>query len=64
MRTGPKLLRTYCADGTLDCDHIVLVADGTDIEQPLRELLAVETVATVHVRAVLSQCFAYAVTRT
>lgn len=63
MRTGPKLLRAYRADGTLDYDHLVLVADGADLGQPVRELLAVETVATVHVRAVLSQCFAYAVTR-
>lgn len=63
MRTGPKVLRTYHADGTLDYDHIVLVADGVDIDRPLRELLAVEEVDTVHVRAVQSQCFAYAVTR-
>ena len=62
MRTGPKILRTYRADGTLDYDHIVLVPDGTDLEQPLHDLLAVDEVATVHVRAVQSQCFTYAVT--
>lgn len=63
MRTGPKILRTYRADGSLDYDHIVLVPDGTDLEAPLRDLLAVAEVATVHVRAVQTQCFAYAVTR-
>lgn len=63
MRTGPKILRTYRADGTLDYEHIVLVPAGTDLEQPLRELLAIDEVATVHVRAVQSQCFTYAVTR-
>ncbi len=63
MRTGPKILRTYRADGTLDYEHIVLVAAGADIEQPLRELLAIDEVATVHVRAVQSQCYGYAVTR-
>lgn len=63
MRTGPKVLRTYRADGTLDYDHIVLVPDGADLAQPLRDLLAIGEVATVHVRAVQTQCFAYAVTR-
>ena len=63
MRTGPKILRTYRADGSLDYDHILLVPDGIDLEQPLRDLLAIDEVATVHVRAVQTQCFAYAVTR-
>lgn len=62
MRTGPKILRTYRADETLDYDHITLVPDGVDLEPTIRALLALPDVATVHVRAVLSQCFAYAVT--
>lgn len=63
MRTGPKILRTYRADATLDYDHITPVPDGVDLEPMIRELLALDEVATVHVRAVLSQCFAYAVSR-
>ena len=51
MRTGPKVLRTYHADGTLHYDHITLVADGVDLETPIRSLLAVDDVPTVHVRA-------------
>ena len=62
MRTGPKILRTYRADATLDYDHITLVPAGVDLEPTLRDLLALDDVSTVHVRAVLSQCFAFAVT--
>jgi hypothetical protein len=62
MRTGPKILRTYCADGTLDYEHITSVGEGVDIEEPIRRLLAADEVATVHVRAVQSQCFGYSVT--
>jgi hypothetical protein len=63
LRTGPKVLRTYRADGTLDYDHVTLVEAGTDVEAPLRALLAIDEVATVHVRALHTQCFGYAVTR-
>lgn len=63
LRTGPKILRTYRADGTLFYDQITLVAEGIDLDRPIRRLLAVDEVATVHVRAVQSQCFAYSVTR-
>jgi hypothetical protein len=61
MRTGPKVLRTYRADGTLHYDHIMLVNEGIDLEEPIRNLLAVDEIATVHVRAVHSQCFGYSV---
>ena len=37
--------------------------DGVDLARPLAGLLATDGVATVNVRAVLTQCFAYAVTR-
>lgn len=63
MRTGPKLLRTYRADGTLDYDHIRLIDDGVDLEPAIRSLLSTDEVAVVHVRAVESQCFGYAVHR-
>jgi hypothetical protein len=63
LRTGPKVLRTYRADGTLHYDHVTLVEADTDIEQSLRTLLGIDEVATVHVRALHTQCFGYAVTR-
>ena len=63
MRTGPKILRTYRADGTLDYDHIKSIEDGVDLDAPIRALLSLDEVSTVHVRATESQCFGYAVTR-
>ena len=63
LRTGPRVLRTYHADGSLDYDDITVVGPGEDIEVPLRELLGRSPVATVHVRALAAQCFTYAVTR-
>jgi hypothetical protein len=63
LRTGPRVLRSYRADGTLDYDHITVVPDGQDIEPSLDALLAAPEVAEVHVRAYGAQCFTYAVTR-
>jgi hypothetical protein len=62
QRTGPKILRTYRPDGTLNYDHITSVPDGVDIGDQLTALLDQPDVAIVHVRAVLAQCFAYSVT--
>lgn len=62
LRTGPRVLRTYAPDGSLDYDDITLVPEGTDLEPALVDLLARPGVARVHVRAHLSQCFAYEVT--
>jgi hypothetical protein len=61
LRTGPRVLRTYAADGSLAYEDIMLVADGVDLEPALAELLARPDVARVHVRAHLSQCFTYEV---
>jgi hypothetical protein len=63
LRTGPRVLRTYRADGTLDYDHIQVVGEGEDIEPVLDAIFATDEVATVHVRALVEQCFTYAVTR-
>jgi hypothetical protein len=63
LRTGPRVLRTYRADDTLDYDHIRLVPEGEDIETALDEVLAEPGVATVHVRSLGPQCFLFAVTR-
>jgi hypothetical protein len=62
LRRGPRVLRTYRADGSMDYDHNTLVGDE-DLGPVLDRLLAEPDVATVHVRTVLPQCFLYAVTR-
>lgn len=61
LRRGPRLLRTYRADDTMDYEHNTLVGDE-DLETTLGQLVALPDVATVHVRTVLPQCFLYAVT--
>ncbi len=63
LRTGPRLLRTYRADDTMNYDHNTLVGEGEDIATVLDDLLSRPEVATVHVRTVLPQCFLFAVTR-
>lgn len=61
LRAGPRILRSYHADGALDYDDIVYVPGGEDIEPALRDLLARPRVAAVHVRASMTQCFTYEV---
>jgi hypothetical protein len=61
LRTGPRVLRTYSADGSLDYDDITLAPAGADLEPLLRELLERPQVTRVHVRSVLPQCFHYEV---
>lgn len=61
LRTGPRVLRTYRADRTLDYEDIMVVERDVDIEPALREVLSRPDVAEVHVRAAASQCFTYAV---
>jgi hypothetical protein len=62
LRRGPRVLRTYRADGTMNYEHNTLVGEE-DLEPVLDRLLAEPDVATVQVRTVLPQCFLYAVTR-
>ena len=62
LRTGPRVLRTYRDDDTMNYDHNTLVGEGQDVEPVLERLLALPDVATVHVRTVLPQCFLFAVT--
>jgi DNA-binding Lrp family transcriptional regulator len=61
LRTGPRILRSYHADGSLDYHDIVYVRDGKDLEPALRDLLTRPAVAAVHVRASMTQCFTYEV---
>jgi hypothetical protein len=61
VRTGPRVLRGYHADGSLDYDAIRTVPDGADIGPALDELLAVPGLREVHVRSAVEQCFTYLV---
>jgi Protein of unknown function (DUF1203) len=62
LRTGPRLLRTYRDNDTMNYDHNTLVGEDEDLKPALDRLLALPDVATVHVRTVLPQCFLFAVT--
>lgn len=62
LRTGPRVLRTYRSDDTMDYDHNTVVADDADLEPIIVRLLGSGDVATVHVRTLAPQCFLYAVT--
>jgi hypothetical protein len=59
---GPRVLRTYRADGSMNYAHNTLVDDEA-LAPVIDRLLDEPDVATVHVRTVLPQCFLYAVTR-
>ena len=63
FRTGPRVLRAYRADDSLDYEHVCLVPEGEDLETPIRRLLSHAAVTTVHVRALVTQCFTYRVDR-
>ena len=63
LAVGPRVLRTYHADGALDYDHIRVVGDGEPVEPVLRDLFDTTDVAFVHARSVSAQCFTYAVHR-
>jgi hypothetical protein len=62
LRHGPRLLRTYRADESMDYRTAPWSATKT-FEPVLDQLLAEPEVAAVDVRTVLPQCFLYAVTR-
>lgn len=61
LTTGPRLLRTYRADDTMNYDHNTVVTDETDLKPIIERLLVEPDVATVHVRNIDSQCFLYSV---
>jgi hypothetical protein len=60
---GPRLLRTYHADGSLDYEHIRIVDDGEPLEPVIHELFDTTSVSFVHARSVQAQCFTFAVHR-
>lgn len=61
LRQGPRVLRGYHADGSLDYDAIRTVGAGEDIGPALDELLVVPGLREVHVRSATAQCFTYLV---
>jgi hypothetical protein len=63
LRRGPRVLRTYHPDGSMNYEHNTLSGED-DLEPTLDRLLSEPDVAVVHVRTVLPQCFLYAVTAT
>jgi len=61
LASGPRVLRTYRADDTMNYDHNTVVTDESDLEPIIERLLSEPNVATVHVRTLAPQCFLYAV---
>jgi hypothetical protein len=62
LRTGPRVLRAYRPDGSMNYEQNTLVPAEADLEGELRRLLGDPDVSHVHVRTVLPQCFLYSVT--
>jgi hypothetical protein len=62
LATGPRVLRTYTPDNTMNYDHNTVITDDAALEPVIERLLGEPDVATVHVRTVAPQCFLYAVT--
>jgi len=61
LATGPRVLRTYRADATMNYEHNTVVTDETELRPIIERLLSKPDVATVHVRTLAPQCFLYAV---
>lgn len=62
LATGPRVLRTYTPDDTMDYGHNTVVTDDANLDPIIKRLLSVPDVATVHVRTLAPQCFLYKVT--
>ena len=61
LATGPRVLRTYRADDTMNYEHNTVVTDDADLQPIIERLLSKPDVTTVHVRTLAPQCFLYAV---
>lgn len=61
LAAGPRVLRTYRADDTMNYEHNTVVTDGADLQPIIERLLANPDVTTLHVRTLAPQCFLYAV---
>jgi len=62
LANGPRVLRTYTPQDSMNYAHNTVVLDETDLEPIIKHLLSMHDVATVHVRTLAPQCFLYAVT--
>ena len=62
LAAGPRVLRTYRGDDTMNYDHNTVITDQADLAPVIGRLLGQTDVATVHVRTLAPQCFLYAVT--
>jgi hypothetical protein len=61
LATGPRVLRTYRADDTMNYEHNTVVTDDAELRPIIEALLSEPDVSTVHVRTLAPQCFLYAV---
>jgi hypothetical protein len=61
LRMGPRVLRTYDSNDTMNYKHNTVVTEEVDLEPIIKRLLAEPDVTTVHVRTLAPQCFLYAV---
>jgi hypothetical protein len=61
LRTGPRVLRTYDKDDTMNYEHNTVITDEAELEPIIKRLLGEPDVSTVHVRTLAPQCFLYAV---
>jgi hypothetical protein len=61
LATGPRVLRTYRADDTMNYEHNTVLTDESDLQPIIERLLSKPDVTTVHVRTLAPQCFLYAV---
>jgi Protein of unknown function (DUF1203) len=60
LATGPRVLRTYRADDTMNYEYNTVVTDEADLQPVIERLLNKPDVTTVHVRTLAPQCFLYA----
>ena len=61
LSRGPRVLRTYAPDRSMNYAHNTVVVDDSDLEPVIAKLLATAGVALVHVRTLAPQCFLYEV---
>jgi Protein of unknown function (DUF1203) len=61
LATGPRVLRAYRTDDTMNYEHNTVVTDEADLQPTIERLLSKPDVTTVHVRTLAPQCFLYAV---
>lgn len=61
LATGPRVLRTYRADETMNYDHNTVVTDEAELAPIIEDLLGEADVAIVHVRTLAPQCYLYVV---